>query len=102
MPRPKRSQEILLEDALNDTYLEPIRKNKKKKTLTYEKISFPTSLVGRSSPGVSRHGIQTAQTAIVENDPHGYQVDDVLTHYLGPLPEKGKVNTSYHSHQGTK
>lgn len=91
MPRPKRSQETLLEDALNNTFLEPVRKNKKKKTLTYERVILARSSPQRPSAGSSRVPPQSAQMPNTGNEPGGYQTNEVQLHNVEALPEKGKV-----------
>lgn len=93
MPRPKRSYETSLSDALNNRYLEPVRKTKKKRQTTYERIPLPMT-PSQASPGPSTHrniSLPVGSLPTANHDPTGPSMDDVQVHNLGSLPVKGKV-----------
>lgn len=82
-----------INDALNNRYIEPVRRRKKKKAVSYEKVPRPVS-DSPASPGrtPARNRAPLLSSSLAPGyDAVGPSMDDVQVHKLGPLPVKGKV-----------
>ncbi|KAK7678352.1 hypothetical protein QCA50_018701 [Cerrena zonata] len=96
MPCEKQNRELVLEDALNNTYFDPGPRSRKSKKTRYTKVPVPGPAHSPRRPTLNVNESNTLLNSLQHPpDTSAPDISDAVHHAVGSLPVKGKSPNDY-------